>query len=167
MLVQVEEGSQVQPLTHRKYTMLTNLHVKEYLSRLMGGDYTSIKSTAPQYPTIDRRTATVVTKTADYTITQDDLDTPTIFNNTGDSGNLVYTLPAVAASKGKVVRIHALAAQTQQADPQAGEAVNYNGSAVVSKYAQLAGVIGNWMELFCDGTQWIVTDNSGVVTKEA
>lgn len=146
---------------------LKNLQVKEWLGRVIDGKVLTRTSIIPNYPTINPRTATVTTKTADYTITQADLDLPTIFNNTGDSGNLVYTLPAVASSKGKVVRIHALAAQTQQADPQAGEAVNYNGSAVVSKYAQLAGVIGNFMELYCDGTQWIVTQANGVVTKEA
>lgn len=147
--------------------MITNKQVKDALSKLISGFWILEKSTVPFYPTIDVRTATVTTKTADYTITVADLATPTIFNNLGDAGNLVYTLPAVANSKGKVVRIHALAAQTQQADPQSGEAVNYNGSAVVSKYAQLAGVIGNYMELFCDGTQWIVTQANGVVTKEA
>ena len=147
--------------------MLKNLQVKQSLSKLMGGAYALEASVIPFYPTIDVRTATVTTKTADYTVTVADLETPTIFNNAGAAGNLVYTLPSVASAKGKVVRIHALAAQTQQADPQAGEAVNYNGSAVVSKYAQLAGVIGNCMEMFCDGTQWIVTQANGVVTKEA
>lgn len=121
----------------------------------------------PAYPTIDPRTATVATKTADYTITVADLATPTIFNNTGDVDALVLTLPAVADAKGKVLVVHALAAQVIQLDPQAGEAVNYNGSAVVSKYAQLAGVIGNCIELFCDGSQWVVTKANGVVTKEA
>lgn len=147
--------------------MLKNLDVKNFLSRLIDGAYVLRSETMPSYPTLDPRTATVTTKTADYTITQSDLETPTIFNNAGDTGNMVLTLPAVSASKGKVVRVHALAAQTMQLDPQAGEAVNYNGSAVVSKYAQLAGVIGNYMELFCDGTQWVITRSSGVITKEA
>lgn len=147
--------------------MLKNLQVKHFLSRLIDGLYALEPTLMPAYPTIDPRTATVTTKTADYTITMADLEAPTIFNNSGDSGNQVLTLPAVADAKGKVVRIHALAAQTIQADPQTGEAVNYNGSATVSKYAQLAGVIGNYMELFCDGEQWIVTRSSGVITKES
>lgn len=146
--------------------MLTNLRVKQFLSRLIGGDYALFNKTII-YPTIDVRTATVTTKTADYTITQSDLNTPTIFNNSGDTGTLVYTLPAVAASKGKVVRVHALAAQIQRLLPQTGEAVNFNGSAVVTKYLNIAGVIGNYVEVFCDGTQWIVTQACGVVTKEA
>lgn len=147
--------------------MITNLQVKNFLNRLISGDYVLETSTIPAYPTIDPRTATVVTKTADYTVTLADLAKPTIFNNTGDTGNQVLTLPAVAGAKGKVVRVHALAAQTIQVKPQSAEAVNYNGSAVVAKYVQLAGTIGNFMELFCDGTQWIVTQANGVVTKEA
>lgn len=147
--------------------MLNNFLVKTFLNKGISEIDVKSTTTRPEYPTIDPSTATVSVKTADYTITAADLAAPTIFNNTGDSGNLVYTLPSVASSKGRVVRIHALAAQTQQADPQAGEAVNYNGSAVVSKYAQLAGVIGNFMELYCDGSQWIVTKANGVVTKEA
>lgn len=147
--------------------MINNLQVKRYLSRVADGLHALYAYIVPAYPTIDVRTATVAIKTADYTITQADLEAPTIFNNTGDAGAQTLTLPAVAASKGKVVRAHALAAQVIDLDPQAGEAVNYNGSAVVSKYVRLAGVIGNYIELYCDGTQWIVTQANGVVTKEA
>lgn len=147
--------------------MIRNLQVKQYLDR--GVSVEDVKSTVtrPSYPTIDPRTATVTTKTADYTITAADLALPTIFNNAGDTGTLVYTLPAVAASKGKVVRVHSLAAQIQRLLPQTGEAVNLHGSAVVSKYLNIANVIGNFVELYCDGSQWIVTALAGVVTKEA
>jgi len=149
--------------------MLKNLEVKNFLSRLIDGTYAleANDELMPAYPTIDPRTATVTTKTADYTITVSDLESPTIFNNSGDAGTQVLTLPAVADAKGKVVRAHALAAQIIRLDPQTGEAVNYNGSATVSKYVQLAGTIGNYIELFCDGTQWVVTQANGVVTKEA
>lgn len=147
--------------------MLKNLEVKRYLSRLIDGEYTVEESVNPPYPTIDPRNATVSTKTADYTVTVSDLEAPTIFNNDGDGDTLVLTLPAVADAKGKVVRAHALAAQEIRLDPQTGEAVNYNGSATVSKYVSLAGTIGNYIEMFCDGTEWIVTQSNGVVTKEA
>lgn len=133
----------------------------------MGGYFINITSTMPSYPTLDPRVATVSTKTADYTVTQADLNEPTIFNNSGDAGTQTLTLPAVAASKGKVVRAHALAAQIIRLAPQTGEKINYCGSAVASKYVQLAGVIGNYIELFCDGSQWVVTQANGVVTKEA
>src|SRR5690606_15794254 len=152
---------------HKVITMLKNLQVKQYLSRLIDGLYALEDSLIPSYPTVDPRTATVTTKTANYTVTLEDLEAPTIFNNSGDDGGQVLTLPSVTEAKGKVIRAHALAAQTIDLAPQAGEAVNYNGSAVVSKYVRLAGVIGNYIELFCDGTQWIVTQANGVVTKEA
>lgn len=146
--------------------MINNLQVKNFLSRLMGGSYL-LETSTTLYPTINARTATVTTKTADYTITVADVSTPTIFNNSGDSGTMVLTLPSVSAAKGKVVRVHLLAAQIVRLLPVSGQAVNYNGSAVVTKYLNIAGVIGNYVEVFCDGTQWVVTQANGVVTKEA
>lgn len=133
----------------------------------MDGDYVSQTSTIPQYPTIDVRNATYTTKTADYTVTVADLQAPTIFNNTGDTGTMVLTLPAVARAKGLVIKVALTAAQIVRLLPQTGEAVNLDGSAVVTKYLNVAGVIGNFVECFCDGSQWIVTNYSGVVTKEA
>lgn len=147
--------------------MLKNLQVKEYLNKLMGGSYIFEKSTIPSYPTVDARTATVATKTADYTVTVVDLSKPTIFNNTGDTGAQTLTLPAVKVAKGKVIRVNVTAAQIIKLTPQTGEAINYNGSAVVTKYLQVAGTIGNYVEVFCDGVQWVVTQANGVVTKEA
>jgi hypothetical protein len=106
-----------------------------------------------------------VAKTSDYTIVKADADT--IFTNTGASGTVVFTLPSVKVSHGVVFRFHAFAAQIIRALPVTGEAINLNGSAVVTKYLNLAAVIGNYMDLYCDGTQWLVTGFSGVVTKEA
>lgn len=146
---------------------MTNFLVKKFLSRLIEGMYVFAQSTIAFYPTIDVSRATVLTKTAAYTVTQTDLDAPTIINNSGDDGDLPLTLPSAAKSKGKVLRVHALAAQTISLTPATGEAVNYNGSAVVSKYARLAGVIGNYAEVFSTGTEWVVTRSSGVITKEA
>lgn len=145
--------------------MLKNLEVKRFLSRVADGYHALLSYIVPAYPTIDLRTATVTAKTSDYTVTDADLKTPTIFTNEGDNGAIVFTLPAVADSKGKVVRFHALAAQTIRIDPQDGEIVNYNGDATHTEDATLAGVIGNYMEAYCDGVQWIITRSSGVITK--
>lgn len=147
--------------------MLKNLQVKQFLSKLIDGFYALEDSTIAFYPTLDVRNATITTKTADYTVTVADLNTPTIFDNTGDAGTMVLTLPSVSTAKGKVIKVALTAAQIIRLLPQTGEAVNLNGSAVVTKYLNIAGVIGNYCECFCDGTQWIVTNYSGVVTKEA
>ena len=106
-------------------------------------------------------------KTSDYTVTSSDLDTPTIFNNTGAAGNVSFTLPTASEVPGRSITVHALAAQTTRLVPQSTDNVNYMGSAVDNKYAQLAGVIGNFITATSDGDNWIVTNANGVVTKEA
>lgn len=144
--------------------MISNLQVKTFIDRLAGGLFLSSTKSA-FYPKVDPRVATVTTKTADYTIKASELDS--IFDNTGDAGTMVLTLPAVKDSVGKCLTVNILAAQIVRLLPVTGEAVNLNGSAVVTKYLNIAGVIGNYADLFCDGKQWIVTGYSGVVTKEA
>lgn len=133
----------------------------------MGGFQVLVSSIVPAYPTINVRTATVTAKTADYTVTVADLKLPTIFTNTGDDGTQVLTLPTIASSRGRVIRAAVLAAQIIRIDPSGTEKINLNGSAVAGKYLNIAAVIGNYAELFNDGTQWIVTSYAGVVTKEA
>jgi len=146
---------------------MTNFLVKQFLQRLMNGMWIFVRSTIGFYPTIDVRLATVTVKTAAYTVLQSDLDKPTIFVNTGDDGDLPLTLPLAKNSGGKVLRVALLAAQTVSLTPATGDKINLHGSAVASKYCRVAGVIGNYVEIFSDKTQWIVTKYSGVVTKEA
>jgi hypothetical protein len=109
--------------------------------------------------------ATVTTKTADYTVLVSELNN--IFDNAGDNGTQVLSLPSVKDSRGATFLINVLAAQIIRALPVSGEIINLNGSVVVTKYLNVAGTIGNYAELYCDGVQWIVTGYSGVVTKEA
>jgi len=116
------------------------------------------------YPVV-KSGATVNTKTSDYTILQSELNQ--VFDNAGDNGTTVLTLPAVRDSYGKALKVHVLAAQIIRCLPQTGEAVDLHGSAVVTKYLDIAGVIGNYVDLYCDGSKWIVTHSNGVVTKEA
>lgn len=147
--------------------MINNLLVKNFLSRLMGGEYLLVQNTSPAFPTINPRTATIVSKTGAYTVTDSDLLAPTIIDNTGASGDVPLTLPLASVSTGKVFRAYAKAAQTISLTPVSGDVINYNGNAVASKYCRLAGVIGNFIEVVSDGVQWIVTNGDGVITKEA
>lgn len=117
------------------------------------------------FPSIDPKSATVVTKTADYTVTAADFGS--IFTNAGDTGAQVLTLPAAATVANKGIRVASLAAQTITLTPATGEKIFLNGSGVASKYCLIAGTIGNFVELYSDGTDYIVTNYSGVVTKEA
>lgn len=117
----------------------------------------------PLYPQVNVRTATVSAKTSDFTVTAMNQ----VYTNAGASGTVVFTLPSVAGNAGKALKFHALAAQIIRLLPVAGQAVNLHGSAVVTKYLNVAAVIGNYADVYCDGYQWIVTGYAGVVTKEA
>lgn len=146
--------------------MVTNKIVKDFLGQSGLGLFMFLKKST-FYPTQKLATTFVLAKTADYTVTLADLQAQSIVNNAAAGGTIVLTLPAVATAKGLVLLINVLAAQIVRALPQTGEAVNYNGSAVVTKYLNIAGVIGNYAKLYCNGTQWLVTECNGVVTKEA
>ena len=104
-------------------------------------------------------------KTGDYTVLAADFGS--ILTNTGAAGTVVFTLPSAVTYPGTVLRFHLFAAQIVRLLPVTGQAVNLNSSAVVTKYLNIAGVIGNYCEIVSDGTQWLVTQYAGVVTKEA
>ena len=143
--------------------MINNLLVKDFLSRLTGGIFLTRNNVI--YPTVNLADATVVTKTADYTVLKTDMDK--IFNNTGDDGTQVLSLPALKTVQGACLRVAVTAAQVIRLLPTTGEAINLNGSAVVTKYLNIAGVIGNYVDIYADDSEWVVVGYSGVVTKEA
>lgn len=62
---------------------------------------------------------------------------------------------------------HHTAAQTIQFIPASGDMIYLNGSGVADKYAQIASVIGNRIEVYSDGVDYVVTDYAGVATKQA
>lgn len=87
--------------------------------------------------------------------------------NTGASGTIVLTLLAAASTAGLPIHVQITAAQIVQLLPQSGEKIYLGGSGVATKYLQVAGVIGNFVDVYCDGEKFLVQDYSGVVTKEA
>ena len=87
--------------------------------------------------------------------------------NTGASGAVVYTLPAASAVAGKCARINITAAHQVSLSPVAADAIYLGGNGVDNKDVVIAGVIGNYVDLFSDGTNFFVTGYSGVVTKQA
>jgi|GEM_PF-3776739 len=88
-------------------------------------------------------------------------------DNVGAGGAVVYTLPAVADVKGLALSIFVGAAQQISLSPASGEKVYLFGDGVATKDLIIAGVIGNFVELYSDGTDYVVTKANGVVTKEA
>ena len=125
----------------------------------------SNKTVKRVFPSVDPKSATVTAKTADYTVIAAEFDS--IFTNTGDTGAQVLTLPAATTVADKGLRVAVTAAYTITLTPASGEKIFLNGSGVASKYLLVAGVVGNFVEVYSDGTDYIVTNYSGVVTKEA
>jgi len=87
--------------------------------------------------------------------------------NTGASGTTVLTLPSASAVRGKCARFQTTVAQIVTLSPVSTEAVFLGGNGVVNKDLLIAGVIGNYADVYSDGTRFLVTGYSGVVTKEA
>jgi len=101
------------------------------------------------------------------TATMKDYDFEKNNTNTGAVGTVALTLPVAASLKGQKTRIQLTAAQIVQLLPATGEKIYLGGDGVASKYLNIAGVIGNYAEVYCDGTSFYVTGYSGVLTKEA
>ena len=116
-------------------------------------------------PPVVAANATVTAKTTDATLALANMGT--IMTNTGAAGNVVLTLPAASAVAGMAIKIQVTAAQVMRALPATGEKIFLGGDGVASKYLNIAGVIGNYADLYSDGVQWLVTGYSGVLTKEA
>ena len=87
--------------------------------------------------------------------------------NTGASGTIVLTLPSAPVVPGSALRIQVTAAQIVQVDPVGTEKAYLGGSGVAGKHVAIAGVIGNFADFYSDGVDWMVTNYSGVLTKEA
>lgn len=97
-------------------------------------------------------TSTVVAKTANATITVAEFGK--IITNAGAGGAITLTLPAASATKGKSIQIAALAAQVINVDPIATNAIFLAGSGVANKDLVIAGVIGNRVTIYSNGTSY-------------
>jgi hypothetical protein len=87
--------------------------------------------------------------------------------NLGAGAAIVLTLPLAATVAGMSLHVAVKAAYTVTLTPQTGEKIFLDGSGVASKYLLVAAVIGNFVDLFCDGVNFLVMNYNGVVTKEA
>lgn len=102
---------------------------------------------------------------ADTTLVAANLNTN--ITNTGAAGTITLTLPAVAGLTGYVFHVELTVAQIVRVDAAGTEKIYLGGSGVAGKYVNIAAVIGNMIDVYCDGTQWLVVNRDGVITKEA
>ena len=86
--------------------------------------------------------------------------------NEGASAAITLTLPAASSYKGKVIRVKAVAAQAINVDVQSGDAIYFGGDGVDGKYLTIAGSAGNYADIYCDGTNYLVVGGVGL-SKEA
>ena len=93
----------------------------------------------------------VATKTANYTCTTG--DSGTWFNTLGATGEVDFTLPAVAGNSGVWYRFTAAANQVMKVIAPAGTLVTYNNAAATSVATGTVD-IGHGFELVCDGAMW-------------
>jgi hypothetical protein len=91
--------------------------------------------------------AAPVTITTDYTVATD--VTFIISNRTGSSNTL--TLPAVATSAGRILKV-----QTRTAQTVVSATSNVTQKAGGTLSSILPATIGAWAELVCDGSTWII-----------
>jgi len=116
---------------------------------------------------VEDMTTNTTVKANAATASMKDYDFEKNNTNTGAGGAVVLTLPAAASLKGQKTRIQVTVAETVTLTPQTGEKIYLGGNGVASKYLLIAGTIGNYAEVYCDGTSFYVTSYSGVLTKEA
>ncbi len=107
--------------------------------------------------------ATVVAKDANDTL--DVTDFAKNITNTGASGSIDLTLPAAEDVAGMSAHIQLTAAQDVVVIPATGESIYLGGSGTVDEKATIAGVIGNYADIYCDGERYHIFDYSGVITK--
>lgn len=116
-------------------------------------------------PVVVSPKASVEANAADGTLTV--ANCGKIQTNTGAAGTITLTLPAVSAAAGTALKVQMTVAQIVRLDPAGTEKIYLGGSGAAGKYLQIAGVIGNFADVYCDGSDWIVLGYSGVLTKEA
>ena len=133
-------------------TTLSKTHFK---GPLINGSNLTITTVDPTTtPTAHTASATLVV--ADYN---------TIHTNTAAGASITLTLPAAATVSNKMLKIQLLAAQSVVLTPASGEKIFLGGSGTADSTATIAGTIGNYCDVYCDGTAHMIMGYSGVITK--
>lgn len=146
----VKNGSTVTPVITQTGAMAQN-------TISLPGGYT--------YPIVAPNAA-VVAKAENGNLAASDLGKN--LTNTGAAGTITLTQVAASTVAGACFRVYLTVAQIVRIAPTATTGkIFLAGSGVATKYLQIAGVIGNYVDIYCDGTDYHVVGYSGVVTKEA
>lgn len=107
--------------------------------------------------------SSVEARTGDVTLTVANFGK--IQTNTAAGGAVVLTLPAASTAAGCGLKVQLTAAQDVTLTPASGEKIYLGGSGVANESLTIAGVIGNYADIYCDGVCYVVTRYAGVLTK--
>jgi hypothetical protein len=107
--------------------------------------------------------ATIVAHSADATLTVASF--ACIHTNTGAGASKALTLPAAASAAGMSIKIQITAAWPLVLTPATGEAIYLGGDGVADSTCTIAGVVGNYADVYCNGERYLVIDYNGVLTK--
>ena len=116
------------------------------ITGVLKGDGTAISAAVANVDYVPL--STVLTKTADYTITG--TDTWIINNKTGSTFTL--TLPAAASWTGRYISVKNMQAQTVVSATSNVVPID----STTAGTAILLAVVGNWATLVSDGTNWVI-----------
>ena len=109
----------------------------------------------------------MVVKTANYTLTLDDMRGG-VFTNEGAAGAITFSLPV--AKVGQRARFYAAVAQELRLDPNGTETIvlpSTNAQGAAGKYLT-ANAIGEWVDVECKTAgEWATTGFNGTFTHEA
>jgi hypothetical protein len=97
---------------------------------------------------------TIEAKTADYTVTVD--DTLKILSNAGAAGTVTFTLPNVVSASGLSFKFYKAANQNMRVDGGAINKFRFGDLTNAANTYFSLGVQYSFVELFSDGTKWIV-----------
>lgn len=107
----------------------------------------------------------IVAKKATGSLTSSDFNK--VITNTGASDAIVLTLPTAESVRGKSIKVQLTVAKGVSLSPVSTNAIYLGGDWVLNKDLSIAGVIGNYADVYSDGSKYIVSGYNGVVTKEA
>jgi hypothetical protein len=85
-----------------------------------------------------------------------------IITNTGTTNVLALTLPTAATSDTKCFSAVVLTAFQVTVVPATGDKIYLKGSGTTNATLILANTIGNYADLYCDGSNWLVVDGQGL-----
>ncbi len=92
-----------------------------------------------------------------------------IITNTGNTGVLILALPAAGAVgvDNTALKIQVTVASAVIVVPAAGEKIWLGGSGTASATLSIPGVVGNYVDIYFDGSQSMVVGYAGALTKSS